>query len=73
MFDFSQIVELMRAEPGHGLLQSVLLFMIWLTSRSLKKELVSLKDSLSDMKIHNEVRFEKIEGRLTTLESKGGQ
>lgn len=72
MFDFSQVIELMKDGSGHSLVQSFLLFMIWLTSRSLKKELVSLKESLSDMKVHNEIRFEKIEGRLTIIEAKGG-
>lgn len=70
MFDFSQILELLRVEPGHGLVQSLLLFMIWLSSRSLKKELIGLRDSLTDMRLHHEVRFEKIESRIDTLERK---
>ncbi len=68
MFDLSQILELLRVEPGHGLVQSLLLFMIWLSSRSLKKELIGLRDSLTDMRLHQEVRFEKIESRIETLE-----
>lgn len=70
MFEFSQLLELLKVEPGHGLVQSLLLFMIWITSRGLKKELVGLRDSLTDMKIHHEVRFEQIETRVQTLERK---
>lgn len=68
MFDFSQILDMLKLEPGHGLVQSLLLFMIWLSSRGLKKELVELKSSLLEFKIHNEDRFKHIEDRLTTLE-----
>lgn len=70
MFDLSQIMQLLKVDPGNGLVQSLLLFMIWLSSRGLKKELVALRDSLTDMKIHHEVRFEQIEARVQTLERK---
>lgn len=70
MFDFSQVLELMKLEPGHGLIQSLLLFMIWMTSRGLKKEVIALKDGLTDLKVNHEVRFEKIEGRVIVLENR---
>jgi hypothetical protein len=68
MFDLAQIMELLKVEPGHGLVQSFLLLMIWISSRGVKKEVSSMKEGLSDMKMHHEFRFEKIEERITTLE-----
>jgi hypothetical protein len=68
MFDFSQILELAKLEPGHGLVQSILLFMIWLQSRGLRQDVASLKDAITVQRNNNEVRFQKIEGRLTILE-----
>ena len=68
MFDFSQILEFVKFEPGHGLLQSALLFMIWLQSRGLRKELVELRVMLGDVKSHVEKRFELVERRITILE-----
>lgn len=73
MFDFSSILELLKVEPGHGLVQSFLLFMIWLSSRGVKKELMLLKESLLEYKIHNEDRFTHIEGRLSVLETIRGK
>ncbi len=68
MFDVTQVLEFMKAEPGHGLVQSLLLFMIWISSRGLRKELIELKTSLLEFKIHNEDRFKHIEDRITKLE-----
>lgn len=73
MFDFSNITELLKVEPGHGLIQSILLFMIWITSRGLKKEVINLKDSLTQAKTFYETRFEKLEGRLDVLEENRGK
>jgi hypothetical protein len=73
MFDFVQIIELLKVEPGHGLIQSFLLLMIWMSSRGVKKEIGQLKEGLEGMKIHHEVRFEKIEGRITVLETAKGK
>ena len=67
MFDFSWITEFIRLEPGHGLLQSVLLFMIWLQSRGLRKEMMGLKDGLAEAKFIIDKKFDIIEGRLSVL------
>ncbi len=75
MFEFSNFIEFAKAEPGHGLLQSGLLFMIWLSSRSLKKELEALKAMLEKFEIGNEMRFRQVENRVSVLEikqNKGG-
>lgn len=68
MFDFSSIIELMKVEPGHGLLQSVLLFMIWIQSRGVRKELEGLRKAFIDSKQVTEQRFVGIENRLLVLE-----
>lgn len=70
MYDFSQIMEFMKIEPGHGLLQSVLLFMIWWQSRGFRQDLKLLKEALGQARVHMEKRFEKIEERLIFLEEK---
>ena len=62
MFDFSQVLELLRVEPGHGLVQSILLTMIWWTSRGMRKD-------LADVKAEHSIRFAKLEGRVTILET----
>jgi hypothetical protein len=68
MLDFGQLMEFMKIEPGHGLLQSVLLFMIWWQSRGFRQDLKMLKEALGEAKIHMDKRFEKIEERLMFLE-----
>lgn len=72
MFDYTSIIELAKIEPGHGLLQSALLFMIWLSSRGLRKEIASLSHSLEVQKTSIEHRFERVEGRITVLEKTHG-
>lgn len=67
MFDFETILELTRTEPY---VQCVLLFMIWLSSRSVKKEIHQINESLEQAKVYYENRFQKIEGRITVLETK---
>lgn len=66
MIEISQIMQLLQIEPGSGLLQSALLLMIWLTSLGVRKDIKSMGLKLID---HNK-RLEKIEGRLTILETK---
>jgi len=74
MFEFDQIIELLKVEPGHGMTQSVLLFMIWWSSRGVKKEIASLKKVLDAVQAVYETRFSKIEGRISALEAtKGGK
>lgn len=72
MFDFTSIIDLAKIEPGHGLLQSGLLFLIWLSSRGLRKDIISLRDSVEAQKTTIEHRFEKVEGRITALEQTRG-
>lgn len=69
IIDLGQIFEFLRAEPGHGLLQSFLLFMIWLNSRGVKREVMSLGDRLSDLRSSNEFRLDRLEKRLTIVET----
>lgn len=57
-------IELLRAEQAHGPIQIVLLFMIWLSSRGVKKELVELKFSLNDHVRADETRFVNIEKKI---------
>jgi hypothetical protein len=70
LFNFDQIIDLLRVEPGHGIIQCFLLFMIWLQSKGVRKELVSLKESLEATKTTDERRFGGIELRLVNLENK---
>lgn len=70
MFDFSQIFELMKLDSGHSILQSVLLFMIWIQSRGLRQEMGNLKRSLQDAKSTIDKRIENLEQRLIFLEEK---
>ncbi len=71
MFDFTQVIEFAKAEPGHGLLQSVLLFMIWWQSKGLRKEIVALRDGMTETKSIIEKRFINIENRIVFLETRG--
>ncbi len=73
MFDFSQVLTLLKVEPGHGLLQSFLLFMIWMSSRGIKKEMAADRKLHAETKVTHETRFDKIEGRITALESVRGE
>ena len=66
MVELSQILQLLQIEPGSGLLQSALLFMIWLSSMGVRKDIKAMGLRL----LNHEARFDKIEGRLTTLETK---
>jgi hypothetical protein len=63
MFDLSQILELVKLEPGHNLVQSFLLFMIWMSSRGLRREI--RKDLSAQQK-----RIDNHEGRIIVLETK---
>ncbi len=53
-----KVFELLKFEPGSGMVQSILLILIWLNIRSLKKILSALQ--------------ENHEVRITTLELKTG-
>lgn len=66
----SSMFELLKIEPGGGMLQSVLLFMIWLSARGLKKEVRELKESLTRIEIGHEVRIGSIENQLHGVEER---
>ena len=70
MFDFSQFVTFAKIEPGHGALQSILLFMIWWQGRGLRKELSSFRESVAQTLSAIDKRFENLEIRITVLEKK---
>lgn len=79
LFDLNQISELLKVEPGHGLVQSLLLALIWWESRGVKKTVVALMTRLADLKENHETILDKHESRLTDhegriskLEIKGG-
>ncbi len=65
MFDFSDILELLKTEPGHNFLSSFILLGIWLESRKLRKQ-------LSEDKKQNEVEHEDFKVRLTIIEREKG-
>lgn len=68
MFDPTVLIELLKQEPGHGLVQSFLLAMIWLSSRGIKIELKALHLAIADLKQNYDKRFEHLEGRVMTIE-----
>lgn len=72
MFDFNQIIEFIKSgsDAKHGMLQSVLLFMIWITSRGLKKELNALRETFSAAQLALSQRFKNLEDRILVLEQK---
>jgi hypothetical protein len=70
MIEFSQVLDLMKVEPGHGLVQCLLLLMIWFSARGIKKEIVSLKDSLRNIKDETEDKITDHEKRIRLIENK---
>ena len=72
---FEHILSLLKTEPGSGLAQTILLFLLWLNSKGLKKELIALKDALTRLEVGHEVRIVNLENenkhidqRLTLIE-----
>lgn len=66
MFDFDQVLQFIRLDSGHNLIQCVLLFMIWLKSGKILKALEKRLGSLEE-KVDNH------EGRIVLLEKLGGK
>ncbi len=67
--DYDQIFDLLKFEPGSGMVQSILLCLILINIRSLKKMLASLETS-HDKRIGTlELRAETHETRLKVLET----
>lgn len=68
MFDFGQIAEFFRLN-GHGYVQSGLLFMIWWTSRGIRRDLFDYKTKTdSKLEIH-EKKLNDHEVRIIRLET----
>lgn len=68
MLSLSEIYNFMKIDPGHGLLQSLFLFMIWMNSRGIKREIMGLTTNLVVQEEKIKERFEKIETRINLLE-----
>lgn len=65
------LLELLKFEPGSGMVQSILLLLIWLNIRSLKKILSKLEEDHEVRLGKLETRSENHEGRLVHLEPRG--
>jgi len=72
MFSLDWIQRMMEIEPGHGLLQSILLFMIWLQSKGLRDEIRALRKIFAEAQLAIGERFKNLEVRVTNLETKKG-
>lgn len=76
MFDFTMILELFKS-GDHNYIQVVLLFMIWMSSLGIKREVKDMRirhgqaetETKAKFSEHDH-RFEKVEGRLAFLETK---
>ena len=68
MFDFNSIMELLRVEPGHGLIQSVILLGIWWQAKGVKQEVANLASSLNQIKLDTDTKFKQHDTRLEKLE-----
>lgn len=64
------LFALLDKEPGSGLAQTILLFLIWINSRGLKKELISLKEALTKMEISHEIRIGNLEESQKNLDQR---
>jgi len=71
MFDFNSILDLLKVEPGHGLVQSVILLGIWLQARGVKQEISKLASSLDRVRLDTDEKIHQHEIRLTKLEHIG--
>lgn len=76
MFDFTMILELFKS-GDHNVVQVILLFMIWMSSIGIKREVKDMRvrhgQAETETKakfIEQDHRFDKVEGRLTSLETK---
>lgn len=70
MFDLSQLFDFVKVDPDHGILQSILLFMIWWQSRRLREDIASLKMSFTKQRTDYEVKFREVETRIDVLKAK---
>lgn len=68
MIDINQVFEYVKWDQ-HGLLQTLLLFMIWWTSRGIRKDLHDYKQTTNTRLEINEERINDHEGRISTLET----
>lgn len=68
MFDLHSIMDLLRVEPGHGFVQSMILLGIWWQARGVKQEIASLGSGLAKIKVDTDQKFQQHESRITKLE-----
>lgn len=68
MFDFGLILDFLKVEPGHGAVQCLLLFMIWWTSKGIRRDLADYKQYTDTRLDSHEKRLDDHEGRLIKLE-----
>lgn len=66
MVELSHIMQLLQIEPGSGLLQSALLFMIYWSSHGIRKDIKSLLLRM----VVNENRINQLDERVVKLETK---
>jgi len=71
VFDFNSIMDLLKVEPGHGLIQSVILLGIWLQARGVKQEISKLASSLDKVRLDTDEKLQQHDIRLTKLEIVG--
>ena len=64
------LMDLLKFEPGSGMIQSILLALIWLNVRSLKKILAKLEEDHEHRIDKLEVQSTNHELRLSALEPK---
>lgn len=76
MFDFSMIIELFKS-GDHNYVQMILLFMIWMSSLGIKREVKDMRirhgQAETETKakfVEHDDRFKKVEDRVTVLETK---
>lgn len=59
-----QIMQMLQGHAQGGLLQSILLILIWLNVRSLKLAMIKLEDSHDKRIAALEIEIEKVKGQL---------
>jgi hypothetical protein len=65
-----QLIGLVKAEPGSGMVQSILLFLIWINARGLKKELRSLKNAITGLEVGHGIRLGTLEEKVNTIDER---
>lgn len=75
MFDFTMILEMFKA-GDHNFVQIALLFMIWMSSLGIKREVKDMRIRHGEAETQTKAKFQehddrfvKVEGRVTVLEN----